>query len=72
MTHARHILSRVGLVLAVAVIAVLCLSSGLLAAIVGIVTAVVVAIDMIWSRDRNDGPPPAGGDKLSVDLSRRQ
>ena len=71
MRRARHILERVGLVLAVVAIAVLCLSSGMLAAIVGIVTAVVVAADMIWKRDRDGDPPPSASDKLDVDLTRR-
>lgn len=73
MRRTRHtrILQRVALVVAVAALAILCLSSGVLAAIVGIGTAVVVAIDMLVSRDRDEPPSASSSDKLSVDLTRR-
>ena len=61
-----------GFVMAVGTVAVLCLSSATLAAIVGVVTAAVVAIDMLALAPRRRGPPSARRDKLSVDLSRRQ
>jgi len=74
----RLLLQRVGLALAVAGIAVLCLSSAWLAAAVGIVTAAVVAVDMLaFSRPPRRAPtrPPSAEptpDRISVDLSRRR
>jgi len=74
----RLLLQRVGLALAVGGIAVLCLSSAWLAAAVGVVTAGVVAVDMIaFSRPARRPPtdPQAAEptpDRISVDLSRRR
>jgi hypothetical protein len=67
----RLLLQRAGLALAVAAVAVLCLSSAWLAAAIGIATAVVVAIDS-FVFGRPPRPPTAPPDRLSVDLSRRQ
>ena len=69
----RRLLQRVGFVMAVGAIAVLCLSSATLAAVIGIAIAAVVAVDMLAVAPRRR--PPADHDtpeKLSVDLSRRQ
>jgi hypothetical protein len=72
-TRKRRILHRAGLVACVGLVAVLCLSSSLLAAIVGAVTVVVVALDMIALGRKSvatlgSDPTP---DKLTVDLTRR-
>lgn len=71
----RRFLQRLGIVMAVAGAAVLCLSSSYLAAAIGIVTAAAVGIDTIVfarmpharSPSRDDTP-----DHINVDLSRRQ
>jgi hypothetical protein len=67
----RRLIERVALVLAVAGIAVLCLSSAYLAAIVGAITAVLVTVDMIAFRPIAT-QPPTEPDSISVDLSRRR
>ena len=65
----RRLLQRVGLVIAIAAVAIVCLSSAMSAAVVGIVTAVIVAIDMIaFTRT----PPATEAPKINVDLSRRR
>ena len=71
----RRFLQRAGLVIAVAVIAILCLSSAWLAAAVGVITAAIVAIDMIaFAKPARKPEPPAedAPDRISVDLSRRR
>lgn len=72
----RRILQRVGLVIAIGGIAILCISSATLAAIVGIMIAVLVAIDMIaFARLAPPRPDRARDDDprtLNVDLSRRR
>ena len=71
----RLVLQRVGLVMAIGALVILCLSSAMLAAVVGVMTAAIVAVDMLAlaprraARLRLDHHTP---DKLSVDLSRRQ
>jgi hypothetical protein len=70
-------LKRVGFALAVAAVAVLCLSSAYLAAAVGALTAAIVAIDMlVFARPAHQPlPTPTTEptpDKISVDLTRRQ
>jgi hypothetical protein len=61
----------------VALVAMLCLSSSLLASIVGGATVLVVAVDMFAHRksairgDRGDGSADDTPDRLTVDLSRR-
>jgi hypothetical protein len=67
----RH-LQRIGLLVAVVGIAILCLSSAWLAAAVGIATVAVVALDMLFTRSRSEPRERARPDKLSVDLSRRR
>jgi hypothetical protein len=66
---------RVGLALAVAVVAVLCLSSPYLAGAIGLLTAAIVAVDMIaFSKPRLPAEPEpahATPEKISVDLNRR-
>jgi hypothetical protein len=72
-TRKRRILHRVGLVGSVGLVAVLCLSSSMLAAIVGAATVLVVTLDMI-ALGRKPAPPFGSDptpDKLTVDLSRR-
>jgi hypothetical protein len=67
----RLYLQRAGLVLGVAAVAVLCLSSAWLAAAIGIATAVVVAIDsFIFARPA--AKPNHPGDRINVDLRRRR
>jgi hypothetical protein len=57
-------------VLGIAGIAVLCVSSVWLAACVGVLTAIVVVIDVVaYSRPLPDAPKPR---RLSVDLTRRR
>jgi len=69
----RLLLQRVGLVIAVAGIAVLCVSSAWLAAAVGIITAAIVAVDMLaFSRPARKPAPDDTPESISVDLSRRQ
>ena len=72
----RRFFQRVGFVVAVVVIALLCLSSVTLAAVIGVVTAAVVALDMFVLAPAKRARPPADRDvtpeKLSVDLTRRQ
>ncbi|MDQ3335298.1 MAG: hypothetical protein M4D80_09050 [Myxococcota bacterium] len=72
----RLLLQRVGLVVAVAVVAVLCLSSPYLAGAIGLLTAAVVAVDMIaFSKPpRAEVDPPIADptpERISVDLNRR-
>jgi hypothetical protein len=67
----KRLLQRAGLVLGIAAVAVLCLSSAWLAAAIGIATAVVVAIDsVIFARPA--AKPTHTGDRINVDLSRRR
>ena len=69
----RRLIQRAGFVIAVGALAVLCLSSAMLAAVVGVVIAAIVAVDMLVLAPRRR--PPADLDtpeRLSVDLSRRQ
>lgn len=73
----RLVLQRVGLALAVAGIAILCLSSAWLAAAIGVITAAIVVVDMV-AFARPPRPPtvsPVRDDPpetISVDLSRRR
>jgi hypothetical protein len=73
----RLLLQRVALVLAVAAVAVLCLSSAYLAGAIGLLTAAVVAVDMIAfakPHRRHPTEPPLADptpEKISVDLNRR-
>lgn len=74
-TAMRRFLQRVGFLMALAAIALLCLSSVTLAAIVGVSTAAVVALDMFVLAPAKRRAPIANDvtpEKLSVDLSRRQ
>jgi hypothetical protein len=60
----------VPIVLGITGIAVLCVSSVWLAAAVGILTAIVVVIDVLaYARPVPDAPKPR---RLSVDLTRRR
>jgi hypothetical protein len=68
----RFVLRRAALVAAIAGIAILCLSSGWLAAAVGILTAVVVIIDMVVFARPPEAPPANKPRRLSVDLTRRR
>ena len=70
----RLLVQRAALVLAVAAVAILCLSSAYLAAAIGIVTALVVAIDsVVFGRPPRPPPPPdPDPDRINVDLSRRR
>jgi len=72
----RRLLQRVGLVIAVAAVAILCLSSAWLAAAIGVITAAIVAVDMIAfsrpPRAKPEEPDESGPDRISVDLSRRR
>ena len=71
----RRILQRLALVVATALVALLCLSSAWHAVLVGALTAVVVAYDMLAHPPRGDDAPAAPRDEpdhLSVDLTRRR
>ena len=69
----RFVLRRAALVLAIAGIAILCLSSGWLAAAIGLLTAVVVLVDtLVFSRPEPDAPPANKPRRLNVDLTRRR
>lgn len=71
----RQFLQRAGLALAVAAVAVLCLSSAWLAAAVGILTAAIVVVDMlVFAPARSPAEPPGERtpDRLNVDLRRRR
>ena len=76
MSPARQLLYRLAFAVAVAGVAVICLSSVLVAAIIGVITTVIVAVDMFaFSRSTpmpRPGSEPPDPDKLNVDLSRRQ
>jgi hypothetical protein len=76
MSRTRQLLFRLAFALAVAGVAVICLSSVLLAAVTGVVTTLIVAVDMFaFSRSTpmpRPGSEPPDPEKLSVDLSRRQ
>ena len=72
----RRILQRLAIALAVVGVAILCLSSAYLAGAIGLLTAAVVAVDMIAFARPAQPPtePPLAEptpEKLSVDLSRR-
>jgi hypothetical protein len=71
----RRLLQPLAIALAVVVIAVLCLASPYLAGVIGLLTAAVVAVDMlVFSRPM---PPPIATsaeptpETINVDLSRR-
>lgn len=68
----RRILERIGLVVAIGGVAMLCMSSTLLAAIVGAMTAAIVAIDMLAIAPRSPPEQRSEPDRLSVDLTRRR
>lgn len=68
----RLALRRTALVIAIAGIALLCLSSGWLAAAVGLLTAVVVIIDTLVFSRTPDAPPANKPRRLNVDLTRRR
>ncbi len=69
----RFVLHRAALVIAIAGIAVLCLSSGWLAAAIGILTAVVVLVDSLaFARPAAKAPPANKPRRLNVDLTRRR
>ena len=70
----RRILQRLALVVATALLALLCLSSASHAVLIGALTAAVVAYDMLALAPRPRDEPPAREepDHLSVDLTRRR
>ena len=68
---ARQGLLRITLAILVGAVAVLCLSSPLFAAIVGMLTIAVVTIDIVAQRGR-EAPPSDPPDRITVDLSRRR
>lgn len=64
----RRVVQRAGLVVAVAAVTVLCVSSAWLAA--GLVVAGAVAVDMVFARARPQ--IVSRPERLSVDLTRRR
>ena len=69
----RFVLHRAALVLAIAGIAILCLSSGWLAAAGGVLTAVVVLVDtLVFARPAPEAQPTNKPRRLNVDLTRRR
>ena len=68
----RLLLHRIAFAVAIVGIAVLCLSSGWLAAVVGLVTALVVVVDTLVFRRPVPEKPDNKPRRLSVDLTRRR